>query len=364
MESRWLAVRRLLVVRLDNLGDVILATPAIRALRRALPEARLTLLASPVGSQVAELNPDVDDAIVYRAPWMDPDRLLHQEPSRDWSVAAEIRRRGIDGAVIFTSYHQSSLPAAYLCYLADVPLRHAASVDGPGSLLTSRHRHPTTPLHEVERGLDLVRGIGAPPAGDGLVLHPTANDVNTARQLVRGVRVGRQPVVAISPGSSCPSRTYPSELFGMAADALHRILGAHILWLGSKGEIELVERIRDGLDDPGTSLVGRTSLSQIAATIAASDLAITNNSGPMHVAAAVGTPVVALFALTNPPEEWRPWGVPHRLLNHPVPCARCYQRVCPYGHECLRGVSAADVVRAAHELLEEAPLRERQAVVR
>src|SRR5260370_41161584 len=107
MDSRWHAVRRLLVVRLDNLGDVILATPAIRALRQALPDARLTLLASPVGAQVAELDPDIDDAIIYQAPWMDPDRILSQAPSRDLSIMAEIRRRGFDGAVIFTSYHQS-----------------------------------------------------------------------------------------------------------------------------------------------------------------------------------------------------------------------------------------------------------------
>jgi ADP-heptose:LPS heptosyltransferase len=81
---------------------------------------------------------------------------------------------------------------------------------------------------------------------------------------------------------------------------------------------------------------------------------VTNNSGPMHVAAAVGTPVVALFALTNPPEEWHPWNVPHVLLNRAVPCARCYHRVCPVGHECLRGVSAEDIARVSETLLRQA----------
>jgi ADP-heptose:LPS heptosyltransferase len=356
MDSRWLAVRRLLVVRLDNLGDVILATPAIHALRQALPEARITLLASPVGAQVAALDDDIDDTIVYRAPWMDPDRLLPQDPSRDLSTIAEIRRRGFDAAVVFTSYHQSSLPAAQLCYLAGIPLRHAASVDGPGSLLTSRHRFPDTTLHEVERGLDLVRGLGIAPTDDRLVLRPIERDVIEARGIVAQQRDDR-PVVAIHPGCSCSSRTYPPDGFARAARALQLRLGARIIWTGMPEEGPLIDGIRTMLDEPGLSLVGATNLSQLAAITAACDLAVTNNSGPMHVAAAVGTPVVALFALTNPPEEWRPWNVPHVLLNRDVPCARCYHRVCPVGHECLRSVTSDDIVTASEGLLRHAAIR-------
>jgi lipopolysaccharide heptosyltransferase II len=352
MDPRWREVRRLLIVRLDNLGDVILATPAIRALRLAYPEARLTLLASPVGAPMADLNPDLDDAIVYRAPWMDPDTQLLQDPSREASIIAEVRRRGYDAAIIFGSYHQSALPAAYLSYLAGIRLRHAASIDGPGSLLTSRHRHPDRTLHEVERGLDLVRGLAIESPYDDLVLRPRAGDLAWAQATVEGLRRGHEPVIGIHPGCSCPSRTYPPEHFVLAAKALRQELGAQLVWTGGPDEIGLVEEIRSKVDDPGLSLAGATDLSRLAAMVAACDLAITNNSGPMHVAAAVGTPVVALFALTNPPEEWHPWKVPYRLLNRPIECARCYQRVCPFEHECLRGVSAKDVARAAAELLD------------
>jgi ADP-heptose:LPS heptosyltransferase len=351
MDPRWRDVRRVLIVRLDNLGDVILATPAIRALRERFAEARLTLLASPVGAQVADLNPDLDDAIVYRAPWMDPDAQLDQNPSREASIIAEIRRRGFDGAVVFGSYHQSALPAAYLSYVAGIPLRHATSIDGPGSLLTSRHRHPDRPIHEVKRGLDLVRGLGIETSCDDLVLRPREDDLVWAREAVDCLRHGHEPVIAIHPGCSCPSRTYPPDHFAQAAKALCQELGARLVWTGGPDEIGLVDVIRSKIDDPGLNLAGTTDLSHLAATLAACDLAITNNSGPMHVAAAVGTPVIALFALTNPPEEWHPWKVPHRLLNKPVACARCYQRVCPFAHECLRGVTSKDVVRAAIELL-------------
>ena len=147
IDTQWHAAQRVLAVRLDNLGDVLVTTPAIHALKEALPGARLTLLASPVGAQAGRLNPDLDDVIVYQAPWMDPWHKLPRDPEREQSMIASLRARAFDAAIIFTSFRQSSLPAAYLCYLADVPLRLAASVAGPGSLLTTRHKHPERMMH-------------------------------------------------------------------------------------------------------------------------------------------------------------------------------------------------------------------------
>ncbi|MBC8076622.1 MAG: glycosyltransferase family 9 protein, partial [Chloroflexales bacterium] len=142
ISDAWLAARRVLAVRLDNLGDVLVTTPAIRAIKESLPQAQVTLLASPVGAQAGRLNPTIDDVLVYQAPWMDPWQQLPQDSEREQRCIAELRARRFDAAVIFTSFRQSALPAAYLCYLADIPLRLAASVDGPGSLLTTRHKHP------------------------------------------------------------------------------------------------------------------------------------------------------------------------------------------------------------------------------
>jgi ADP-heptose:LPS heptosyltransferase len=159
-DERWHAARRILAIRLDNLGDVLVTTPAIHAIKTSLSSCELSLLASPVGAQVARLNPDIDEVIVYEAPWMDPWQKLPQNSKREQKVIARIKERQFDGAIIFSSYHQSPLPAAYLCYLADIPLRLAASIDGPGSLLTTRHKHPERMMHEVERGLDLVNAIG------------------------------------------------------------------------------------------------------------------------------------------------------------------------------------------------------------
>jgi ADP-heptose:LPS heptosyltransferase len=392
IDERWRTVRRVLAVRLDNLGDVLVTTPAIHAIKQSLPMlargvsgANLTLLASSVGAQAGRLNPDIDEVIVYEAPWMDPWHRLPQDADREQRMIATIKEREFDGAIIFTSFRQSALPAAYLCYLAGIPLRVAASIDGPGSLLTTRHKHPermwpggplpdpgdVTPgsgsraergmMHEVERGLDLVGAIGLGTSDLDLVLavpddaRADAATFLSAQQLPlhRGSR--HRPLIVVHPGCSMPARTYPWEMYAEVVDLLVERLDATVLLTGTEDEHALVARIYDRLDAAARtsvlSVAGMLPFPAFCALVEAADLVITNNTGPMHVAAAVKTPVVALFALTNPPEQWGPWRVPHRQLYHDVPCRICYSRICPYGHECLRLVTPRSVVDAAAELL-------------
>ncbi|HET8625806.1 MAG TPA: glycosyltransferase family 9 protein [Thermomicrobiales bacterium] len=357
-DERWRAARRVLAVRLDNLGDVLLMTPAFRAIKESLPGATLSLLASPVGAQAGRLNPDVDEVLVCEAPWIDPWQQLPHDSARERRLIERLRARRFDAAVIFTSFRQSPLPAAYLCYLADIPLRLAASIDGSGSLLTTRHKHPERPMHEVERALDLVGAIGFGASADDLVLRvpDAARAALAARLGERGI-AGRRPLIAVHPGCSMPARTYPWEQYAAVVDRLVADLGATVALTGVADEAALIDRIYDRLR-PETRrathrLAGALPFAEFCALVEAADLTVTNNTGPMHVAAAVKTPVVALFALTNPPEQWRPWRVPHRLLNHDVPCRICYSRVCPHGHECLRLVGPEAVVAAAADLLAE-----------
>ncbi|HEU5438360.1 MAG TPA: glycosyltransferase family 9 protein [Ktedonobacterales bacterium] len=359
-DAPWRAARRVLLIRLDNLGDVLVTTPAFHAVRRALPSAHLTLLTSEVGAQVGQLNPELDDVIVYAAPWMDPWHILPQDSARELAMVETLRAGHYDAAIIFTSFRQSPLPAAYLCYLADIPLRAAASVDGPGSLLTTRHKHPERMMHEVERGLDLVGAldIALPEDERDLVLRVPANARESlGRKLAAMSSRNHRPLVIVHPGCSMPARTYPWEQFATVIELLVRELGATVALTGAEAERELVERIIGRLSERArarvVSLAGALAFDELCALIEAADLTITNNTGPMHISAAVKTPVVALFALTNPPEQWGPWRVPHRQLYVEVPCRICYSRVCPYTHDCLRLVTPAMVVAAARELLAE-----------
>lgn len=352
IDPQWRSARRILLVRLDNLGDVLLATPAFHAVRESVPEAELTLLASPVGAQVGELNSDIDHVITCTAPWVDPWMEIPFDPSREEQMLSTLKEFAFDAAIIFTSFRQSSLPAAYLCYLAGIPLRLGASIDASGSLLTTRHRHPEHLIHEVERGLDLVGAVGFRTERDDLVLPvpehsyaPVRNLIGTSDSMPSG------PLVVIHPGCSMPARTYPWEMYAEVGDLLIERLSATVVLTGTQSECDLVGQIQRRMRYRCISAAGRFSFAELCALIDSADLTVTNNTGPMHVSAAVKTPVVALFALTNPPEQWGPWRVPHRLLFVDVPCRICYQRSCPYGHECLRHVSPERVLRAARELL-------------
>ncbi len=358
IDAQWRAARKVLLIRLDNLGDVLLMTPAFRAVRRALPRAHLTLLASAVGAQIGQLDPDIDEVIVYEAPWVDPWARLPHNSEREQSMIASLKEQRFDAAIIFTSFRQSALPAAYMCYLADIPLRLAASIDGPGSLLTTRHKHPERMMHEVERGLDLVSAVGCSLAEEerDLVLEVPTDVVAMISAQLAPLIAGR-PLVVVHPGCSMPARTYPWEMYGEVVRLLIERLNAFVMVSGAESEQELAERVLSDvpgeLRDAAVSLAGKLSFPELCALVQSADLVVTNNTGPMHIAAALKTPLVVLFALTNPPEQWGPWRVPHRLLYHDVPCRICYSRVCPYQHECLRLIAPEEVVRAAREMLRE-----------
>jgi ADP-heptose:LPS heptosyltransferase len=356
IDPAWRRVRRLVAVRLDNLGDVLVTTPAIHAIKTALPEVEITLLASAAGAQAGRLNADIADLIVHEAAWVDPWAVLPHDSERERELIERLRAGEFDAAVIFTSFRQSPLPAAYACYLAGIPLRLAASIDGSGSLLTTRHRHADALVHEVERGLNLVGAVGIPPADDRLVL--TISDAARRRaRLRRAELIGMHdgPMVIVHPGCSMPARTYPADQYVEAIADLVRELGATVALTGTDAEHELVEGIvaelpldiRARVHD----LSGELEFEDLCALIRVADLVVTNNTGPMHIAAATATPTVVMFALTNPPEQWRPWRVPHRLLNHDVPCRLCYRKVCPYSQECISTVSAGEIVTAARDLL-------------
>jgi ADP-heptose:LPS heptosyltransferase len=347
------ALRRVLLVRLDNLGDVLLTTPAFRAVRQALPEAYLSLLAGPAGCEVGRLNRDLDETILYHALNEDVYFQLPQDPEREMAAIETLRERDFDAAVIFTSYKQSALPAAYLCYLAGIPIRAAGSFEGPGSLLTHRHRYEETvpPKHETLRGLELTEFLGFPPLEPEMVLVPRAEDEEDAVRLLE--RHGLERFVLVHPGASASSRAYPPERYREVVEGLAGQSGLPVLVTGGPDEADLTRRVAGST---GIALGAETSFGSFAALVGRAAVVVTNNTGTSHVASALKRPVVTVFAGTNPVEQWGPWRTPNRLLTHPVPCAPCYKRVCPIGHECLTGIAPETVVDATLRLLQESLL--------
>ena len=351
--ERWRKARRILCVRLDQLGDVLMTTPAIRALKESASGRRITLLTSSSGALVAPLIPEIDDVLIYDPPWMKATPPRGPEP--DIAMIDRLREGSYDAAAVFTVYSQNPLPAAMLCYLAGVPLRLAHCRENPYQLLTDRvaETEPESGVrHEVRRQLDLVATVGARTDDDRLSLRPSEGAFRRVDAILEGLDLtpGRRWAV-VHPGASAPSRRYPPEGFAEAARRLVRDEGFRVVFTGGCGEVDLVASIRSAMEAPSESLAGRLDLDELAALIARAPVLIVNNTGPAHVGAAVGTPVVDLYALTN--MQHTPWKVPSRVLSHDVPCKPCYRSVCPMGHhDCLRLVPPGAVVEAARELFE------------
>lgn len=376
--QRWSDVRRLLAVRTDNLGDVLMTTPALAALRQRLPEAHITLLTSKAGAAAAAHIP-VDEAWACSPAWTPQGQAAEALADRraalghrDAELVDRIAEGGFDAAVVFTVSTQSALPAALVCRMAGVPLRLAHARENPYALLTDwvpeTDRVETGMRHEVRRQLDLVASIGAVDRGaDGDRLRFTVHEADRQRVRARLAAAGLRGLgdrandragggfVLLHPGASAASRRWPAPAFGHVGAALAQ-LGWPVVVAGADGDIALVQAVCSAMlaagAAPPLALAGELSLGELAALVEAAAVLVGNNSAPSHLAAALGTPVVNLYALTNP--QHTPWQVPHRVLSHDVSCRWCLKSACPeHHHLCLLGVREEAVVDATLALLAE-----------
>ncbi|MEN3535363.1 glycosyltransferase family 9 protein [Microbispora sp. ZYX-F-249] len=361
----------MLVIRPDNLGDVVMAGPALRALRRAAPRARLDLLAAPAGAAAAALLPEVDGVLTASVSWQKTGG--EDVPvTDDLDLVERIGWGGYEAAVILTSFSQAPWPAAYLCRLAGVPVRVGMSKEFGGAGLTHWVPSPPDETHQVDRALHLLERAGVPPVEGRLRVRVPAEAARTARRLLgaaaggraagdghggghgdgRGHRDGRgrRPCALILPGASCSARRYPADRFARVAGLL-TAAGLRVVVAGTARERPLVELTGAGV--PGALLLpGRLDVPVLAALIDAVDVVVCNNSGGAHLASALGTPVVVLFAGTEQVEQYRPRFGPASILTVPTACSPCRQFACPFALDCLDippEQVAAEALRLADE---------------
>lgn len=372
--------RRVLVVRLDSMGDVLVSGPAIRAVAAAADH--LTLLTGPLGEDAAQLLPGVDGVLVWACPW-----ILNPPPSVSAVEVSDllVRLAGLrfDEAVILTSFHQSPLPTALLLRLAGIPRIVASSEDYPGSLLDLRLPVPGE-APEPERMLATVRAAGFElPAGDDgrlavrLPVGPEYAGLGSAMTCpsaspMASVAGGESPYLVVHPGTAAPARAYPATHWAEVVRLLSEA-GWPVVVTGSKSERELTAGIVSAASTGAAGNAGRARVSDLGGELDLTELArllagaaavLVSNTGPAHLAAAVGTPVVSLFSPVVPAVRWAPYGVPVALLgNQNAACRDSRRTVCQVaGHPCLSEVEPAEVVVAVNRLVRQQSMRRRFAV--
>ncbi|MEV0973044.1 glycosyltransferase family 9 protein [Microtetraspora glauca] len=328
-----------LVARPDNAGDVLLAGPAIRAV--AAGARRVIVLAGPYGRAAAELLPGVDEVLEWRTPWIDPGHVPMTGAHAARLIDAA-RAAAPDTALILTSFHQSPLPLALLLRLAGTPRIAAISTDYPGSLLDVRHVvDETVDVPEAERMLGLARvaGFDLPPGDDGrLAVRRPLPDVTRL--------TGPPGYVVVHPGATAPARAWPPDEHARTVKEL-AACGFRVVVTGVERELTAEVAGAQAAD-----LGGATTFAELAAVLAGACVVVAGNTGPAHLAAAVGTPVVSLFAPVVPAARWAPYGVPSVVLgDQDAPCRGSRARTCPVpGHPCLMSVTAEQVVRSVRSL--------------
>jgi ADP-heptose:LPS heptosyltransferase len=334
--------KRVLVVRADNLGDVLLTGPAVRAVHAS--GAEVVMMCSPAGASVAERLPGVAHVVVARLPWIDaePEPV---ERSTIESLVQSVQRTGCTEAMICTSFHQTPLATALILRMAGVERIGAISPDYPGSLLDVRHTVDDD-VHEVERALSLAKAMG-------YGLHP---DDDGALQILHAPTRTPAGFVVVHPGASVPARTWAPARWQALVARLTRC-GVPVVVTGGRTERSLTNLVAG--DHPlAHDRGGSTRLDDLLEILAHADVVVAGNTGPAHLAAAVGTPVVSIFPPTVPAQRWRPWRVPHILLgDQDVSCAGCRARQCPrHDHRCIARIDTEHVIEAIDALRSTAPL--------
>lgn len=340
--------RRILIVRTDRIGDVLLSTPVIKALRETYPQAYIAMMVSPYAKEIVEGNPYLDEVIIY-----DKDGK-HKSWQRSMKFALRLKKKKFDLAIVLHPTNRVHL----LTFFAGIP--HRVGYDKKlGSLLTERlmHQKHLGQKHELEYNLDLLRHLGIEINDKNLFMPVNSEVQRWARDIFsrEGVKEGDK-ILAVHPAASCPSKVWPVERLAAVSDELAGKYGLKIVVVSGPKDIAKAEALIKNMKSQAIDLSGRTSLSQLAAVLERCALFISNDSGPVHLAVAVGIPVISIFGRNQrglSPVRWGPLGKKDKVLHQNVGCIECLAHNCKRQFACLKAISVADVVSAADSILHQ-----------
>jgi len=342
----------ILIYHVGNIGDIIVATPTYRAIRNAFPKISITLLTSPgrkglPGAReiIQPLNL-VDEIIIFY-----PDELTTAK--KLFTFIKDLRRKRYDLLVYLPANQwgvRHLLRDMIFFRVAGIRCAVGFRVYEGYSLY---EKYQQAPIGEVERLLQLIEPLGITASGYTPEFPLEPEDVHFASELLQRYGVGEDEVqIVVHPGGKKPTKLWPLSNFISLIDILIKDTGARIILVGSADEVGMANTIEAQVKKEIINITGTHSLTQLAAVIKKADLMVSNDSGPMHIAAAVGTPVVALFSGVDIPHVWYPFGDIHRVIRKEVNCSPCFRNECDE-HRCMVEISVEEVLQAVRELLKK-----------
>jgi lipopolysaccharide heptosyltransferase II len=333
--NNWIGCKKILCIRPDNMGDLIMSAPAIRALKETFG-CTITVLTSSMAVGVVPFLPEIDEVILFNAPWVK--QLNENNADTFYNIINEIRKRQFDAAVIFTVFSQNPLPSAMLAFLADIPRRLAYCRENPYQLLT--HWMPDKEpyrfiQHQVQRDLELVKLIGATTQEKRLRLKLQKNVwPDVSKKLCELGLSMQKPWIIFHAGVSEQKREYPQALWIETGKLVSRQMNYQIVLTGNKAERPAVSLIKDGIGKNAFNAAGLLTLEEFITLLKRSPLVVSVNTGAAHICAAVGTPVIVLYALSNP--QHSPWMARGKVLVYDIQEElRSKNEVLQYVHEHL-----------------------------
>ena len=336
-----------ILVRATNwVGDAVMSLPALHLLRERFPAARISVVAKPWVADLYARESFADESIRY------PARTLAEK----YKFARELRGRGFDAAILF----QNAFEAAAMAFVAGIPNRIGYNRDGRGWLLTRRVAAPKRgeiPRHERFYYLELLRRAGIIdeyPVSDSIRLDGAGEARKAGAERLREFGI-EGPVIGLGPGAAYgTAKRWLPERFAEAAVLIARIRGAEVALFGAAPERAVCEEIAGRIRSDGVkahNFAGETKLGEFIDMAAACSVFLTNDSGPMHIASALGVPTVAVFGATDH-EATGPTGDKSRVVREAVRCSPCLLRNCPIDHRCMTRVTGARVAETALELFQ------------
>ncbi|MGH2495516.1 MAG: lipopolysaccharide heptosyltransferase II [Ktedonobacteraceae bacterium] len=362
LSPRTVQPRRILVIRLDLIGDLVLSMTVVRALKRTYPGAEIDLLALPSSAQIVKDDPDLSNVITYDPNvWRRPKALVQ---GRNWrnalSVIRRLRARRYDIAVsVFGNW------AAMLAVASGAQRRVGFGRESyPGFMTDSvagRHWQQGERLHEVDYCLKLARAAGVAVTPDDRIprLFVTASVRDELDELLHELGISQdKPLIACHVSSNNgQSKRWPVPYWATLIDRLICERGAQVVLTGAKGDLPLIERVTSRMEQTAFNLAGKTSLAQLAALLQRADVLVTGDSGPMHIAGAVGTPLIAIHGPTDPAQSG-PVSPSATVLKSGIWCSPCYNAKGPadcrfYTTQCMKNILPAQVLETIDEKLRE-----------